>query len=665
MAFWRQSFIAFSVDREVRDLLASDVPAWIFAPDGSRILWSNPAGGHTLGSERFSDLATRRWAAGHPLRRDVEGLARSAARGPAVARLRLLRNAGAFPTICRTRLVTTASGERGLMLVATDRTAGSPGAPTLKAFLAEDEDAVIEPAVASSSAATGEGFSTFVPGSDGPDLAATLRRHLATTFSALREAGAASTETTKPGTGARIEAGIWAARATPRPQVAPQGVPAAPREPAPAGPPAENAAPTSTPDSPQRPAPSDADWLSIEPKLRVMAGRVGTELDRNPVRFLFQTDAADRFLFVSPGLAQVVGRNSEVIGETWADASQRLRLDPPGRIERAFAQRDTWSGQTAWWPVEGSDVRVPVELTALPVFGGDHSFQGYRGFGILRPAEALMPSAFETRFRGADLSRPVQVPPYEEAASQAPDNVVPIRADVDTLAEIGRLSAQEKSAFEEIAAALQDRIDAGSAGDMRAVPADAIEAEPIKAEAPKPVTPPDDDEGGAATRRGGYVPGVLKRQARSERPGEAQPAAPGPEAVVPQSKPAGPETKPAPDAEASPAAPEKAAPQRTAEEDLRRRLREMTAILDTATDGVIILDAEGLIENVNASAQALFGMDAAAFGGKHFRDLLSEESRQLADRLSLGSAGQRRGEPPQRRAGTPGLVGLRHGALCS
>ena len=47
-------------------------------------------------------------------------------------------------------------------------------------------------------------------------------------------------------------------------------------------------------------------------------------------------------------------------------------------------------------------MRVPVELTALPVFGGDQSFQGYRGFGILRPAEALMPAAFEARFGPAE-----------------------------------------------------------------------------------------------------------------------------------------------------------------------------------------------------------------------------------------------------------------------
>ena len=52
-----------------------------------------------------------------------------------------------------------------------------------------------------------------------------------------------------------------------------------------------------------------------------------------------------------------------------------------------------------------------------------------------------------------------------------------------------------------------------------------------------------------------------------------------------------------------------------------RRLREMTAILDTATDGVVILDADGVIESVNASAEALFGLEAQRDGRQEIRRL--------------------------------------------
>ena len=176
----------------------------------------------------------------------------------------------------------------------------------------------------------------------------------------------------------------------------------------------------------EEPAPEKA------PARSVMAGRVAQELSRKPVRFLWQTDASDRFLFVSPGLIQVVGRNADIVGERWQEAAARLNLDPGGRIARALSHRDTWSGLTAWWPIEGSNVRVPVELTALPVFGGDQSFQGYRGFGILRPAEALMPAAFEARF-GPAGGAVEQLPPYEESAGTAPANVVPIRSDIERI----------------------------------------------------------------------------------------------------------------------------------------------------------------------------------------------------------------------------------------
>jgi PAS domain S-box-containing protein len=64
--------------------------------------------------------------------------------------------------------------------------------------------------------------------------------------------------------------------------------------------------------------------------------------------------------------------------------------------------------------------------------------------------------------------------------------------------------------------------------------------------------------------------------------------------------------------------------------EARRRLREMSAVLDTATDGVVILDAAGEIESVNASAEALFGLEAAEMVGQSFADFLTPETRPTA-----------------------------------
>ena len=61
-----------------------------------------------------------------------------------------------------------------------------------------------------------------------------------------------------------------------------------------------------------------------------------------------------------------------------------------------------------------------------------------------------------------------------------------------------------------------------------------------------------------------------------------------------------------------------------------RRIDELEAILDTATDGVVVIDEHGRIENINRSAEALFGVEAAR-GARHpFTELLAEESRKAA-----------------------------------
>ncbi len=36
------------------------------------------------------------------------------------------------------------------------------------------------------------------------------------------------------------------------------------------------------------------------------------------------------------------------------------------------------------WPVDASGERVSVELSGLPIFDRERSFQGYRGFGVCR-----------------------------------------------------------------------------------------------------------------------------------------------------------------------------------------------------------------------------------------------------------------------------------------
>jgi PAS domain S-box-containing protein len=60
------------------------------------------------------------------------------------------------------------------------------------------------------------------------------------------------------------------------------------------------------------------------------------------------------------------------------------------------------------------------------------------------------------------------------------------------------------------------------------------------------------------------------------------------------------------------------------------QIEELTAILNTATDGVVVLAEDGRIKSMNSSAEALFGRDQAEVAGSHFNTLLAIESHKTA-----------------------------------
>ena len=73
---------------------------------------------------------------------------------------------------------------------------------------------------------------------------------------------------------------------------------------------------------------------------------------------------------------------------------------------------------------------------------------------------------------------------------------------------------------------------------------------------------------------------------------------------------------------------------RAAELDLRQReteTRELHAILDTATDGVAVLDENGVILSLNRSGEALFGYEQNEVAGKSFTMLIAGESQAAAN----------------------------------
>ncbi|MDQ3557692.1 MAG: ATP-binding protein, partial [Pseudomonadota bacterium] len=695
MVPWRDCILSFSALPEVGSLLLSTIPGWVWSRDGARLLWANPAGAALLGASRFSALSARQWPSNHPLRRELQGLHHGGPEAGVLARLRIATDARALPIACRCRHV-RAGGERGIFAVAVEPVASLQPLPALAAFFSDaDARAVIADetgaVVASSEPDAAAPSLSGAPWVELAEAGRKLRLHLLAPQAAPAPEEALPSEPASP---PLDDAGLVIPWRDPRLPEAGTEEERSLNQPAETFPPlrranedafdaseaaepalgADEFEPTAQPTTPaetgvaasiaQPPAPAldeaSAPPLSEPPRRSVMAGRVPRELSRRPVRFLWQTDAADRFLFLSPGLAQVVGRNAEIVGERWQDAASRLRLDPSQRIGRALAQRDTWSGQTAWWPVEGSNVRVPAELTALPIFGADHSFQGFRGFGVLKPAEALMPAAFDIRFGAAEQAEAapaVQQPPYEESLSTTSANVVPIRADLDRTAENARLTPQERNAFEEIAVALRERVEAVEPGmrgfDPAAHPHHDVEPSAAPPEAEASTTEPDgiDARNGVELPRADGQPGepADAAAARPEPPPastSAPVAADQPEAAAQEAIEPAADEPPSPAAEAPPETVGRIAPRSDSgaepaaplgervsmpEGEAQRRLREMTAILDTATDGVVIVDAEGVIESVNASAEALFGLDAHEMLRVEFGELLTPETRGAAD----------------------------------
>jgi PAS domain S-box-containing protein len=64
--------------------------------------------------------------------------------------------------------------------------------------------------------------------------------------------------------------------------------------------------------------------------------------------------------------------------------------------------------------------------------------------------------------------------------------------------------------------------------------------------------------------------------------------------------------------------------------ELEARVAEMRTIIDTATDGVVLISREGNIRSISRPAEALFGIDSDEVAGKPFASLFAIESQKSA-----------------------------------
>ena len=409
------------------------------------------------------------------------------------------------------------------------------------------------------------------------------------------------------------------------------------------------------------------------------------EPPRLPSRFVWQTDADGRFTSVSPELATVVGdASAAVAGMDWREAGMLIGIDGTNAVAIAVARRDTWSGVTVTWPIDGEELVRPVDLAALPVFDRERQFLGYRGFGVFRdpiprppvqakpeparpekPAEEAAPKKPQ---RAAGLDLPDEPPVF----GKRPENVVSLHKPAAEPSRPG-LTPIERNAFREIAKAIgtrMNRVDGPSFGRSGAG------ARPTQPATGKPeVTRPASDseravldrlpigvvvhrndkilyanrtlldwlgmasadaleaEGGVARlfsdgqafdfedANEAHGPVALRGRGNEPIPVEARlVSAPwgGETALVYVLRRAGAGID------------ERMEAGELALREAEAVAREMRAILDTATDGVALLDREGRVLGMNRSAEALFGFDSSEIEGRNFTTLFAPESHRAA-----------------------------------
>jgi PAS domain S-box-containing protein len=429
------------------------------------------------------------------------------------------------------------------------------------------------------------------------------------------------------------------------------------------------------PASPPAAAPAPTPTTKAAPPSASLAGRM-------PSRFVWQMDAEGRFTSVSPDLAAVVGAPSAaIVGLDWPAVAAKLGLGDAAAVAAAVARRDTWSGIHVLWPVAGTAQVRPVDLAALPVFDRERNFLGYRGFGVFhdaveRTAPAAPARAEQTAAPDAAPDARAEEPPRAPLALvEQPENVVPLRTAAPDPLRRPVLTSGERSAFREIARALGARLADGEDESLRGEAPAPAAAGPAESAAPMPAFTRTVVNGeravldrlplGVIVHRGERVlyanravlewtglanidalnqAGGLRRLfagvsvdaqhadevgrtfAITGRGGEPIPvearllSAPweGESALVYVLRRAGAGLD------------ERLEASELALREAEATARELRAILDTATDGVLLLNREGRVLGMNRSAEALFGFDAAEVEGQVFTMLFAPESKRAA-----------------------------------
>ena len=672
----------------------SAMPVWLWSPDGDKILWGNPTAAAILNAVSPAEIAGLH--VDEILAKQISNLATTMA-GSAPARLARLRGlpigfGRALTCLCSR--IQFAELQSAILVVSIE-----PAGPRLP----------LDEQLRRLTAGSATPVAFFSP--DGKLLhqsaAAQVRLGGATTLTALgaEELGTRALENGRANAGDVAIERIGSGEATVLMIIF-------------------GMRPAATSRAPSQPtAQTSTSSLAPEPRpaMTSPASSPAPTIRLQPLRFLWQMDAATHFTIGSDEFRNAIGpRSANSLGRQWHEIVATLGIDPAGKIARAIESRETWSAITIDWPIDGTDQFLPVELSAFPVADREGEFRGYRGFGVCRDLAMLAELSSARRSAAVAATRAPIVPPKQPEAPkanatpepQAPPptaptppaekvppareerpvltvvppskNVVPFRPSGPAEKTPG-LSAVERKAFHEIARQLTSRL--GITG-VESPPFTNTEGAPT---APTPGQSPADwtvertpeSPAGGGERAAGDEPTILDRlpvgvllyrhnqliyanRTLLEWTGyqnlEALAQAGGLEQLF--SEP-GLDLRPETGAKslaittssgeqlpvegrlfsvpweretalalvlmlATSTANER---QKAAEMALRlaeSETRELRSILDTATDGVIVLDREGHVLAGNRSAEALFGYESHEITALTFNDLFAPESQRMA-----------------------------------
>ena len=669
-------------DNRLAPLATSPLPAWLWRTDATQIVWANPIGAAIFGAPTSAAIGARRFDTDQPPAAQIARLATTLPRG-APPRLEQLREFGAGvgrALTCACSHIVLADDTAAILVVAAERAGPDMTlAERTRRLLAGSDRQIAAFATDGRLLAATEGAHAFLCGA--ASLAAlgvdTLAAQALANGHAAgrRDGGEISSEVAIDRIGSETATVLIACFGAPRvtqesgmqgstaemPDASAARKPTLVREPTLAREPVAPAAellpqPQSEPVAAIAPVPA-----LPEPPLPMPTAPAPAERC-HPLRFVWQLDEEERFTLDSDEFIALIGpRTAAAIGRPWRE--MMFGLDPEGQIARAVATHDTWSGLTIFWPVDDSPERLAIELSGLPTFDRERTFRGYRGFGVCRDLTQLTALAQRRRSTYVAAGDVAPTPSAGEppalvqatpAQALPTENIVPFPAPTEPIAPA--LSPVERSAFRELSRKLSQRLtaagiehenrhDVSTHGEDDGTFADTAiadlvpEAQPILDQLAvgiliycldqliyanpaflrwtghrdlaglveaggldelfiKPIgaaAPGDDNSLTLAIDRGDRISieGELINIHWNGEPAHALVTVPNPGEGAKL-------------------------------ELAQAELAELKCILDTATDGVILLNAQGLIASANSKAAALFGYEDLA--GRAFSDLFAPES---------------------------------------